>query len=589
MASPFYTSVRRNHIVGPAGVGSIVVTRNGITVLMCGLPQWLSAAPGRGADELAKREDRLRLIRGHEIHDVNAERDLGVARFLLPPVVDDEPSYWSTWFLPAVRFPLHEYCHNPTCGSLAAASPENPSVGKCDMCGGKRPSRRQQVPIVRVCPAGHLDEVDFAAMMHPDGGCGARPKLKYRPGSNSSAPEVECLECRAKARVDPWTKVACTGARPWLPGAPPEKCAESMSVSDRTSTAVYYPDVRSFVHVPPGGVLRDVVLRWLEDDVTARALRTVPNGGGLVPLLREAEQFFPGILREDLLAHVNYLENFEPEESDWGAELDALTSGRRTSPHGDGPPMLDAEVLDGARFDPKIVGPSALISRVVAVHRLAETRVLVGFTRVDPPRRGQSGATGFQLMWGESLGHVASHDWLPGTRIFGEGFLLELNAEKVEAWAKAVSLSITSEELQGEELTIEFQVAHTLAHLLMNAASLRCGYPIASLRDRIYALPGRTALLIYTGEGDVMGTLGGLVELAQPGSLELLLEEAYSSARWCGLDPVCMNPVAHVKRDRAGACHQCCLLPETSCGWWNHALDRATLVGRGELRGILQL
>jgi hypothetical protein len=192
-------------------------------------------------------------------------------------------------------------------------------------------------------------------------------------------------------------------------------------------------------------------------------------------------------------------------------------------------------------------------------------------------------------MWGESLGHVASHDWLPGTRIFGEGFLLELNAEKVEAWAKAASLSITSEELQGEELAIEFQVAHTLAHLLMNAASLRCGYPIASLRDRIYALPGRTALLIYTGEGDVMGTLGGLVELAQPGSLELLLEEAYSSARWCGLDPVCMNPVAHVKRDRAGACHQCCLLPETSCGWWNHALDRATLVGRGELRGILQL
>jgi hypothetical protein len=123
----------------------------------------------------------------------------------------------------------------------------------------------------------------------------------------------------------------------------------------------------------------------------------------------------------------------------------------------------------------------------------------------------------------------------------------------------------------------------------MNAASLECGYPIASLRDRIYTTPDTTALLIYTGEGDVLGTLGGLVELAQPGSLEQLLYSAFNTAHWCGLDPVCLNPVQHIRHATAGACHQCCVLPETACSSWNKGLDRATLIGRAPLQGYLDM
>ena len=89
----------------------------------------------------------------------------------------------------------------------------------------------------------------------------------------------------------------------------------------------------------------------------------------------------------------------------------------------------------------------------------------------------------------------------------------------------------------------------------------------------------RRRRFIYTAEGDSYGTLGGLVELADPGNLEVLIERALDSARWCGADPVCMNPPegAGLSISR-GCCHHCLLIPETSCELFNDWLDRAALV-----------
>ena len=117
--------------------------------------------------------------------------------------------------------------------------------------------------------------------------------------------------------------------------------------------------------------------------------------------------------------------------------------------------------------------------------------------------------------------------------------------------------------------------------------SLECGYPTASIRDRIYDEEGVLGLLIYTAAGDSVGTMGGLVELARPGKLEHVLEKALVNGHWCGLDPICISPLDHDIENTPGACHQCCFLPETSCEWFNHALDRATLIGRNEIVGIL--
>ena len=589
MAAPFFTPVRRNHIVGPAGVGSILVTRSGVTAVVCGLPEWIERAPARGNEPQARRADQQRLLEAHQLHDSNAERDLGVARFISPPPVDDEPAYGKTWFIPAVRFPLAEYCHNPSCQRVGYSSPESPSVGRCSECTTpKRSSRRQQVPIVLVCPSGHLDEVDLYAQVHPNGRC-FEPQLAYRSGLSITAPEIKCLSCGSHARINPREPVACTGARPWLPSKSREQCSEQMHVLDRTSTATFFSDVRSYLHIPVEGHLRDAVLRWLESDPVASVLRRADTAETRVLILERIRPYYPDITEASLAEHLAFLSAPRAAEQGRVGELEALTSGKRNAHTDDGPPILDAETISAARFNPAYVGPSAPISGVVAVRRLAETRVLAGFTRMTPPSRALTGAPGFAHMWGEKQGATPGHDWLPGMRVYGEGILLELNPIRVGPWSRQAAAHLATRTFHGEALTPAFEVAHTLAHLLMNAAALQCGYPVASLRDRIYDLPGRTALLIYTGEGDVLGTMGGLVELAQPGHLEPLLEEAYAHARWCGLDPVCLDPVQHLRDARAGACHQCCLLPETSCGWWNEGLDRATLIGRvGGLKGFLQ-
>ena len=586
MAQMYYTPVRRNHVIGPAGVGSLLVTRSGVTVLMCGLPSWVAAVPAFGPDESARRADRVQRMRSQELHDHNLEESLGIERLLSPPVIEDDAKYANTWFIPAVRFPRGEYCTNPSCRALGVASPESPSVGKCDQCTSKYRHRRQQTPVILVCEYGHLAEVDWAGLAHSSGPC-ATPRLSYHLGNNTSAPEIRC-ECGAKARLDPSEVRPCTGTRPWLPDAGAEECAGSMRVLDRTSTQVYYPDVRSSVHIPPEGGLRDAVIRWLEDDIVAGQLRKVNADEARALLLRNALPLFPDLTPQALEAHVQHLRDPAPRGDQFTMELEALTSGRRGEHTSDGPPILDAEVVNSKLYAPGYVGVDSPFERVVAVHRLAETRALAGFTRLYPPSRATDGAPGYPLLWGHQPGANPSHNWLLGMRVYGEGILLELNRERVEAWTKQASSNLKPITLQGEVLTAEFMLAHTLAHLLMNAASLQCGYPVASLRDRIYTVNGRTALLIYTGEGDMIGTMGGLVELAQPGRLEEIIDQAYANANWCALDPVCLNPVAHIKNDSAGACHQCCFLPETSCDWWNEGLDRATLIGRGGLSGYLK-
>jgi hypothetical protein len=85
---------------------------------------------------------------------------------------------------------------------------------------------------------------------------------------------------------------------------------------------------------------------------------------------------------------------------------------------------------------------------------------------------------------------------------------------------------------------------------------------------------------VYTAEGDIVGTLGGLVQLSEPGYLERLLDEVVEASRWCGQDPVCIEKIHSRSKNVGAACHQCLLLPETSCERFNSDLDRRLLAAR---------
>jgi len=97
-------------------------------------------------------------------------------------------------------------------------------------------------------------------------------------------------------------------------------------------------------------------------------------------------------------------------------------------------------------------------------------------------------------------------------------------------------------------------------------------------------------LLIYTAAGDSEGTMGGLVRMGQAGKLEPVIHRALSDAHWCSADPVCMETGLSNRQGpdiyNLAACHNCALIPETSCEEFNRFLDRALVVGKVEKREL---
>jgi len=186
----------------------------------------------------------------------------------------------------------------------------------------------------------------------------------------------------------------------------------------------------------------------------------------------------------------------------------------------------------------------------------------------------------------------------------GEGILVQLRADAVTAWLDREPVKRRLNELvaghnawagqRNSERSFPggpYVLLHTLAHLLIQSLSMRCGYPAASIRERIFVDDAssrsdrhsndkRYALLLYTASPDAEGTLGGLVQEAR--RIGDHLQYALRTAALCSNDPVCAEHVpGHSMEERwlhGAACHGCTLIAETSCEMRNEYLDRALAV-----------
>jgi len=239
------------------------------------------------------------------------------------------------------------------------------------------------------------------------------------------------------------------------------------------------------------------------------------------------------------------------------------------------------------------------IDRLVAAHRLHEVRALQGFTRDEPMNSDEptgttsSGPKKKELVT-VSLGKPT--DWLPAYEVFGEGIFVTLDEEKLSRWEKRDSVIVETQRLgakagalMGDLMGVattnpRLYLLHTLAHVLIRQLSFDCGYPSASLRERLYVserdgeIP-MGGFLIYTADSDAEGSMGGLARQAEPENFALTLDRALSKSRWCSLDPVCSESRGGFNGANKSACHACCLVPETACELWNLHLTREFLVG----------
>lgn len=229
--------------------------------------------------------------------------------------------------------------------------------------------------------------------------------------------------------------------------------------------------------------------------------------------------------------------------------------------------------------------------RISLLHKLRETRAFVGFSRIFP---------GDDLTQEERLKLMALEKkrWLPAIIVRGEGIFLKFREDRLGEWLERAGamhegrLSTMNQNLgnlrekrhqQQKLITPKHVLIHTFSHLLINELVYECGYGSASLRERIYSADGEnpmSGVLIYTAAGDSEGSMGGLVQMGQPGRLEAVVARALEKARWCSSDPVCIESKGQGPDNcNLAACHSCALVPETSCEEQNRLLDRGVVVG----------
>ena len=246
----------------------------------------------------------------------------------------------------------------------------------------------------------------------------------------------------------------------------------------------------------------------------------------------------------------------------------------------------------------------AALEKVVLVHRLREVTALTGFTRFDAAGPDISGELDPKVEPAPIIDHPR---WMPAVENRGEGLFLKFHADAVDAWRTSPAVQARESSLKagfdawlkdrqvpaGEYPGSAYVLLHSLAHLLISAVSLECGYPSSSLRERIYApnrnSPGMTGcygILIYTSSSDAQGTLGGLVQAAR--DLRRHLARACQMGTLCSNDPVCSSHTpgkGSVEQLAGSACHGCLYIAETSCEQMNRYLDRSLVVSTIEQLG----
>ncbi len=542
-------------------------------------------------------------IAGQLILDVPGVRSaLGIDEELrVPPVaMETETGFVDGACIPAMLFPSWMRCPNPQCGHLYYRPWhfQKHNDFRCEKCD-KRPNL-EQVPWIMAHPDGHMNDVPWHYLAHKDSrittqrGCKEDRKESYLvlKDDRTTGKKLYCRRCGANTEFYTGMRnpFGNTPRQPWLK-EPPEKTddavlAEVLEINDvRVHSAV----TQSALVIPPESRIRkDTVEYRLYQSSPKRqqieCAKTLPARKAAFNRLstefrcspHEIEQAWEEIkkgyplygknITDGILLENEYkalLEDIPDVSEDEDFVKWNVTSAWKN---------MARDLPAKARLR-KII---SVIHSLVSVSRLKEIQVLKGFKRLGgiltpPDIIGQS-------------------TWLPAIELYGEGIFFVLDEKALTSWEEAESLQRRADEIgrryerSGMKFQNEIQVSprllllHTLSHLLIRQLEMEAGYPAASLKERIYCTScdiAMAGILVYVAVPDVVGSLGGLVELAEPQRFLKLLSNVFDHAEWCSHDPVCSEHEGRGQNllNRA-ACHACALIPEPSCSYNNVLLDR---------------
>ena len=575
--------LRRSQVITTFGPGALIDLPDD-SAIVGGLDTW-------GAESSLEQIDEPRLAA-----KLTSMTGVSGARLYAPPPEPDHPQDRQRG-IGAWRFPEWFIVQEFGPGSGGRSSSRSRRMVRRTALDRGKFDRKPVVAtrFVRACSRGHVDDIDWFRFVHgPDDPCRRQLRLDERGTSGDLAEQIVRCECGKSRRMHEATDVAnfplgtCSGARPWLGRHANERCDEPSRLLIRTASNAWFPQVLSVLSLPDRGteVERAVEELWQQLQIVADAAQL-----GFV-------KQYPGVA--DRLAAFSDAE-----------VLGAIAARRSGGDAGDRPikhAELDALLAaaegfgDDVPVDPDFHArrlPESVwrrrssrcdgIEGVIQVHRLREVLALAGFTRLEPVIPNIDGEYEAEV---ERADIALEPRWFPAVENRGEGIVVQLSAGAVTDWLGRQPVQERLSQLLDGHLAWArhrnserhfpggpYVLLHTLAHLLIQSLSMRCGYPAASIRERIYADDAgkRYALLLYTASPDAEGTLGGLVQEAR--RVEDHLQYALESAILCSNDPVCAEHVpGHSMEERwlhGAACHGCALIAETSCEMRNEYLDRA--------------
>lgn len=431
----------------------------------------------------------------------------------------------------------------------------------------------------------------------------------------------------------------CKGQKPWEieltnPGFIPfEQCfvrgeqqdgREKMQVSLVTANNVYYANGFSSLFIPMhlaediSRELRDAILR-----LEAKYELSVQNAIKSNRPIKTKSEFFNNLdleffiydeeglnptdfnqfsedLKREFTESIEKANNFDPYEEYRWQEYRCFSNNSS---------IPDIEDNTGLSFQ-NIELPVELkpfFNKIQQVEELKVTNIQFDFTRVKPKERiVRINEQGEKIVEEASTGqNVFSNRKdelfvLPANETYGEGLFFQFNDAAIDRWlnenlnqlyerfSRFLNREIDQNE-QGAGLKqkiknngIKHFLIHSFSHLMMRELEFSCGYPTASLKERLFIsnTPNKTmsGVLIYTAEGSE-GSMGGLVSQGEPEKILEIIKKGLERSINCSSDPLCWESDGQGIFDlNLSACFSCSLVAETACEEMNLGLDRRVLV-----------
>ncbi len=607
MSKKSEVKTRKGQLIHTFGPGAMQVNKSGISMIACGLDYWFT-------QDGTTKSVSPSVITKLSFNDERLEKKLGVNHFRMPPnaiELDNGQKVYSP--IPASRFPYWHICSNTNCQRLVEISSIDEQEARCNHC--KAPVYQSR--FVSSCSNGHLQDFPWIDWLntHNNSSCESSCEIALiGTGSASVAGiKVKCLTHSSRpvslagifktesengiitSSTLQEKGIICLGHSPWLGCNSFEPCSQPLVAALRQATNIYFSKTDSSILIPNDGSDKDLEIEEVYEKLPISTKSSI-NGSGDVNQKISFIEFALNneFSREEIASFLDkqeqkdQIDQIDCAETDISYKFQEYQHFFLENKVG----VLVTKPLSIGAFESWF---QSFFSAVTQVKELTVTNAFYGFDRIQP--QNSRTIDSYKNSLRKSVNKESN--WLPAVKVYGEGIFLGFNAKKVRQWSEIFAKNPSFKTLANKmskspllqnlgELSPEFLLIHTFAHLLINQLIFDCGYSTASLRERLYVNNSldmeMCGVLIYTASGDSEGSLGGLVRMAKDGILEPIIKKAIESSNWCSSDPICREVGDNGGQGPAGmnlaACHNCALLPETSCEVFNSLLDRGTVTSK---------